>query len=102
MSVVTKLTTDKGVSVRVTSGGSPGVNVVSEPVRGTTERSEVRLAFQVVDAAALVSVRVVREPSLRFDKLIRGTLRLDGLSLVRTTDAMASGDSENSPPLASR
>jgi hypothetical protein len=79
-----ELTTDQGISLRVfdTSGASH-FDVKTEPLLGTHDWTKVHLNICVSVPIRSLQIRVVRQPSLKFDNLIKGTLWLDSVSLTR-------------------
>lgn len=78
------LTTDQGVSFRITSDSPSGaLNIVSEPVRGSTEWIDVASSFDVAEDGQIVTIQLTRRPSLRFDKLVKGTFLVEQVSIAR-------------------
>jgi O-antigen ligase len=69
------ISTDKGVYVEVAGERS-------EPVLGTTFWEEFRIPFTA--SSDLVTVRVRRDPSQRFDNLLSGRVWLDAFELAET------------------
>ena len=79
------LSTDRGPTVRVFDVDSPGrLDVRTEEVTGTQDWRALERTFTVGGGSRLIEVQLSREPSLKFDNKIRGTLWLDEVSLVRT------------------
>jgi hypothetical protein len=79
-----ELSTDRGLAVRVFDVESPGrLDVRTEELKGTNEWKQVELTFTAGQGTQLIEVQLSREPSLKFDNKIRGTLWLDGATLER-------------------
>jgi len=79
---VQDLTTDQGISILLsnTDNTSP-LTVKTEPLLGTADWRELSATFCVGPKANLVALSLVRQPSLKFDSKIKGTLWLDSVSL---------------------
>jgi hypothetical protein len=78
------LSTDRGLALRVFDVDSPGrLDVRTEELTGTSEWKPLELTFTAGQGIQLIEVQLSREPSLKFDNKIRGTLWLDGVRLER-------------------
>lgn len=78
------LTTNEGPRLQVyDTQNSARLNVRTEPVLGTTNWTTIELQFEIGSGTRLIAVRVVRDPSQKFDNKIEGTLWLDQLDLIR-------------------
>jgi predicted secreted protein len=78
------LSTDRGLAVRVYDAESPGrLDVRTEELRGTNEWRRLEKTFTAGRGTRLIEVQLSREPSLKFDNKIQGTLWLDGVTLER-------------------
>jgi hypothetical protein len=78
------LSTDRGLAVRVYDVESPGrLDVRTEELTGTNEWRLLEKTFTAGWGTQLIEVQLSREPSLKFDNKIRGTLWLDGVALER-------------------
>lgn len=79
-----ELTTDQGISLQIfdAARASP-LDVKTEPLLGTHDWTKVDLNICVPPKTKWLQVRVVRQPSLKFDNLIKGALWLDSVSLTR-------------------
>jgi hypothetical protein len=70
--------------VRVFDVEAPGrLDVRTEELTGTNEWRLLDLTFTAGPGTKLIEVQLSREPSLKFDNKIRGTLWLDGVRLER-------------------
>ena len=76
------LTTDQGISLRIADGASH-INWTTEPLLGTHDWRKFSTDFCVVPKTKLISLNLVRQPSLKFDSLIKGTLWMDSVSLTK-------------------
>ena len=78
------LTTDQGVSLHISdSGGASHINWTAEPLLGTNDWCKFSTEFCVAPRTKLIVLNMVRQPSLKFDNLIKGTLWMDSVSLAR-------------------
>ncbi len=78
------LSTDRGLSVRVFDVESPGrLDARTEELTGTQEWRLLEKTFRAGRGTRLIEVQLSREPSLKFDDKIRGTLWMDGVTLER-------------------
>ena len=76
--------TDRGLAVRVFDVESPGrLDVRTEELTGTGDWKLLEQTFTAGQGTRLIEVQLSREPSLKFDNKIRGTLWLDGVRLER-------------------
>lgn len=76
------ISTDRGVAFQLVYDQAPSPPVTTEAVRGT---HDWQLLEQIVEAPAeggLARVRLVRQPSLKFDNLVRGTAWIDQVRLT--------------------
>ena len=79
-----ELTTDQGISLQIFDAtGASHLDVKTEPLLGTHDWTKVDLNICVQPQTKSLQIRVVRQPSLKFDNLIKGTLWLDSVSLTR-------------------
>lgn len=77
-----EVSTNEGVGLRVFDAESAGrLDVRTERFRGTTGWTRVERKFRVPEGTRLVEVRVVREPSWKFDNKIAGSVWIDEVSL---------------------
>lgn len=78
------LTTDQGVAFRLSSNGDAAdrVDVVTEPVRATTPWTTVNVEFDAPAGGGLMTVSVTRKPSLKFDRLVRGSVWIGDVRLT--------------------
>jgi tetratricopeptide (TPR) repeat protein len=82
-----ELTTDQGISLRIFDAtGASRFDLKTEPLLGTHDWTKVSLNFCVPSSIKSLVVSVVRQPSLKFDKLIKGTLWLDSVNLTRVNE----------------
>jgi O-antigen ligase/tetratricopeptide (TPR) repeat protein len=77
------ISTDEGLSLRLSSEVAPGVNFTTEPVLGSTDWKLIKHTFA---GAGLVRISIVRNPSLKFDNKISGTLWIDQVSIRAVAD----------------
>ena len=78
------LSTDRGLAVRVVDVEAPGrLDVRTEELTGTSEWKLLEKKFTAGRGTKLVEIQLSREPSLKFDDKIQGTLWLDGATLER-------------------
>jgi hypothetical protein len=61
------------------------LSVRTEPFLGTKPWTYVNQSFTVTSSTTLIGVRVVRDPSAKFDNKINGRFWVDTLELVRTS-----------------
>ncbi|MEO8132275.1 MAG: hypothetical protein ABI822_34580, partial [Bryobacteraceae bacterium] len=59
------------------------LTVKTEPLLGTADWRELSAAFCAEPKTNLVALSLVRQPSLKFDSKIKGTLWLDSVSLSK-------------------
>lgn len=77
------LTTDQGVAIKVRTGLPSTPDESTQPFTGATAPTDVELPFEIPSEADGVTIALSRKPSLRFDRLVRGTFWLEAVSLVR-------------------
>ena len=77
-----ELSTDQGVILRL-EGTNGRLDARTEPLLGTSAWQPLRLSVCVPADAKLVAFSMSRQPSLKFDNLIRGTIWLDSVSLTK-------------------
>jgi hypothetical protein len=78
------LSTDRGLVVRIVDAEAPGqLDVHTEELTGTHDWRLLEKTFTVGRGPRLIEIQVSREPSLKFDNKIQGTLWLDGVTLER-------------------
>jgi hypothetical protein len=81
-----ELTTDQGISLRIFDAtGASRLDLKTEPLLGTHDWTKVSLNLCVPSNIKSLFVGLVRQPSLKFDKLIKGTLWLDSVNLARVS-----------------
>jgi hypothetical protein len=77
-----RLKTDQGVAFSVRFDPSPNqLDVTTEAVRGTVDWTSEAAEFDAPKEGGVVSVRVLRKPSLKFDKLVSGQLWIDAVTI---------------------
>jgi hypothetical protein len=77
------LTTDEGPFWGISDAENPArLNVETQALRGSFERSRINLDFTVPAATQILEIRFLRRSSLRFDNAIAGTLHIYEVSLV--------------------
>jgi len=77
------ITTDQGVRLRIVDPEGPARLDVSTPaMTGTSDWHAVEQGIEVRLPTRLVRIEVARQPSLKFDNKIAGTLWLDAVSLT--------------------
>jgi hypothetical protein len=78
-----EITTDQGVGFRIVDReDARRLDVRTERLRGTTDWRRVELRFRAPERTKLVEIQVVREPSLKFDNKISGTVWIDEVVLA--------------------
>jgi len=75
------LSTDEGVALHVEGQDGPGPNFTSEAVTGSTEWKLVERELVAPAGTGLVTIRLARKASLKFDNLLKGTLWVDDVSI---------------------
>ncbi len=74
--------TDQGVGLRIIDAESEGrLDIRTERFLGTTGWARVERTFEAPAETRVVEVRVVREPSWKFDNKIAGSVWVDDISL---------------------
>lgn len=77
------LTTDQGVSFNIRYDAAPSeLYVTTEAMLAPTDWTRVTAEFDAPSNGGMVSIRVVRKPSLKFDKLAKGNLRIDQIVIT--------------------
>ncbi len=78
------VSTDKGVAVRVYDADAPArFSFRSEEFRGTRGWTEIAADLAVGPETRRVRIEVVRDPSEKFDNMIRGRAWIDGVALEK-------------------
>ena len=81
------LTTNQGVAFRISFDPAlTQLDVTTEAVLGTTDWTTKDVEFDAPSEGGIVSVRLVRKPSLKFDKLVKGTVSVDDVRIVPFDD----------------
>jgi tetratricopeptide (TPR) repeat protein len=79
------LTTNEGPRIAIQDAQAPNIlNIKSNSFLGTAEWTPVTIPFTVGPHTSLISIRVIRESSSKFDSKINGTFWLDSISLTGT------------------
>jgi len=79
------ITTNEGPRLEIRDMESPArLSVRTQPFLGTKPWVYVEQPFTVGGETSLIGVRIVRDPSAKFDSKVDGRLWLDTLELVRT------------------
>jgi hypothetical protein len=82
------ITTDKGVGFQIFDPESSArLNVFTEQFTGTSDWQSVEKTFVVPGNTKALTVQVIRQPSMKFDYKIRGTVWIDDVSLLQLTPA---------------
>jgi hypothetical protein len=82
------ITTNEGPRIAIQDAQSPNLlNIKSDSFLGTAEWTPVTIPFTVGRNTSLISIRVIRDLSQKFDSKINGTVWLDSITL-----AAVSGD----------
>jgi O-antigen ligase/tetratricopeptide (TPR) repeat protein len=77
-----EVSTNEGVAFRVISDDAPKqLDFTTEDSRGTNDWTLVERVFDAPPGGGIVSVRLVRRPSLKFDNLLKGTVWIDQVSI---------------------
>ena len=76
------LSTDQGISLHIADNASH-LNWTTEPLLGTNDWRKFSTEFCVGPKTKLLTLNLVRQTSLKFDSLIKGTLWLDAISLAK-------------------
>jgi len=78
-----RITTDEGVGFQILDAtGSARLDVRTERLTGTNDWKRIERVFDVAPQTKLVRIQVVRQPSLRFDNKISGTVWIDSVRLT--------------------
>ena len=75
------ITTDEGVGFELSSDAFH-VDIKTEKLRGTHDWTRIEETVVIPPGAHLLMIRVIRQPSLKFDNLISGTAWIDSVRLV--------------------
>jgi tetratricopeptide (TPR) repeat protein len=79
------ITTNEGPRLAIQDAQSPNLlNIRSDPFLGTAGWTPVTIPFTVGPHTSLISIRVIRESSPKFDSKIDGAFWLDSISLAGT------------------
>jgi hypothetical protein len=77
------LTTDQGLGFQIVDAEAPArLDLKTEPLLGTREWSRIEAPLVIPPPTRLVEIRLVRQPSLKFDSKIRGAAWIDDVRLV--------------------
>jgi O-antigen ligase len=76
------ITTDQGIGFHLYSE-TPRLDVKTEKLLGTSGWRKIEQVITLPAGARLLQVRIIREPSLKFDSLVSGTAWIDTVRLVR-------------------
>jgi len=77
------LTTDQGLAFQIVDAEAPArLDLKTEPLLGTREWSRIEAPLVIPPPTRLVEIRLVRQPSLKFDSKIRGAAWIDDVRLV--------------------
>lgn len=78
------LSTDEGVALRLSSS-EPGfaLDINTESVIGATDWKRVSKSFSIAGATRMLTLQVLRRPSLRFDNQISGSAWIDSVLITR-------------------
>jgi O-antigen ligase len=78
-----RLTTDEGVGFRIVDpAGSSGLDVKTDRLTGTNDWKKIERVFEVSPKTKLIQIQVVRQPSLKFDNKLGGTVWIDDVKLT--------------------
>lgn len=78
------VTTNEGLGLRVFDAEAPGrLDIRTERLNGTHEWTTLGARFDVPAGTRVVTVQIVRNPSLKFDNKLGGTAWVDAVSLRR-------------------
>jgi O-antigen ligase len=82
------LSTDQGIGLQISDpNGTSHLNVTSPPLLGSNDWRQFSADFCVMPQTKLVAINLVRQQSLKFDNLIKGTLWMDSVSLSKLSPA---------------
>lgn len=79
-----KITTDEGIGFEISSG-TTRLDIKTEKLIGTNDWKNVEQVITIPRDGTLLTIRVVRRPSLKFDSFISGTAWIDSVRLERTS-----------------
>jgi hypothetical protein len=78
-----RLTTDEGIGFRILDPTAASrLDVKTERVTGTSDWRKIDQVFEVRPQTRLIQIQVVRQPSLKFDNNISGTVWIDTVQLT--------------------
>src|SRR5205085_2181345 len=78
------ITTDQGLRMRISDpAGSFHVEMPAEAILGTHDWTKMTADFCIGPRTRLLSIGLVRQPSLKFDNLLKGTLWIDRVILSK-------------------
>lgn len=81
------LTTDQGVSFSIRYDAAPlELNVRTDAILAPTDWTPVTAEFDAPGSGGMVSVRVVRRASLKFDKMVKGDVRIDHVAITAASE----------------
>jgi hypothetical protein len=80
------VTTNEGPRIEVQDAESAArLNLRSDSFLGTRGWTPIAIPFAVGPATNVIAVRVIRDPSQKFDSKINGTFWIDSLSVTRSS-----------------
>lgn len=92
------ITTDEGIGFELSSDAR-GLDVRTEKLAGTHDWQKISQTIVVPGDSHLLAVRVIRQPSLKFDSLIQGTAWIDSVHVWRldsqASKALSSASTKN-------
>jgi hypothetical protein len=78
------ITTDEGIRFHIfAEGPAAKLDIMTEPIGGTTPWTRIEKAFSVPGNINVVNVEITRLPSLKFENQIAGDVWIDDASLSR-------------------
>jgi len=78
------ITTDQGLAFHIYDAESSSrLDIKTSQITGTTGWRKVEQTFVVPPTSHLLQIQLIREPSLRFDNAIKGTVWIDSITLVQ-------------------
>jgi len=79
-----EITTNQGIGFHLRDiGGSSHLDIRTKRLLGTNDWTKLEEIVRVSPETKLLSIQVIREPSLKFDNKISGTVWIDSVSLSR-------------------
>ena len=82
-----EITTDQGIGFRLSDPDGHSLNILTEPLTGTSGWRKVEQAVCVTPRMRRLDIRLVRRASWKFDNKISGTAWIDSVELVRAGEA---------------